>query len=103
MIDINKALRSAIETGETVIGSTKTINEAKLGKAKLIIIAANCPKDIKEDIEYYAALSGIPVYNYSGTSVELGSACGKAFGIAALAIKNQGNSDIMRVIEGAQK
>ncbi|MCS4540862.1 MAG: 50S ribosomal protein L30e [Euryarchaeota archaeon] len=102
MVDINKALRVAIETGEVVIGSEKTIDMAKLGKAKLIIVAANCPSNVREDIIYYAALSGIPVYTHHAANVELGPICGKPFGISALAVKDPGNSDILHAVEGAQ-
>jgi large subunit ribosomal protein L30e len=93
-INIDKALIKVIRTGAVVIGSKRTIDAAVNGNAKLVVLAANCPKELKTKI----ASSTVPVLNYSGTNVELGPACGKPFTIAALAIIDAGESDILAVI-----
>jgi large subunit ribosomal protein L30e len=82
-----------------LFGSNTAINTVKAGKAKLIILAGNCPLNIREDIEYYSRLSDIPVINYNGTSVNLGLVCGKPFMVSALTIRDQGDSDILRILE----
>ena len=63
-----------------------------------MIIAENCPDDIREDVEHYSKLSDIPVYNYEGTSVDLGSVCGKPFTVATLIIKDPGDSTILEIM-----
>jgi large subunit ribosomal protein L30e len=37
----------------------------------------------------------VPVYGYQGMGKDLGSACGKPFSVAALAIIEPGDSEIM--------
>ena len=66
MIDIDKALASAVKTGKVSFGSNVALQNAKTGKAKMIVLAANCPKDIKEQIEYDGEISKVPVITYKG-------------------------------------
>ncbi|HHI01550.1 MAG: 50S ribosomal protein L30e [Thermococcus sp.] len=94
-MDLAFELRKALETGKVIIGSNETVRLAKVGGAKLIIIAKNAPKELKDDINYYAKLSNIPVYEFDGTSVELGTMLGKPFVIASLAIVEPGESKIL--------
>ena len=46
-------------------------------------------------MEYYANLSEIPFIVYEGTSVDLGSGCGKPFTVATLIINDPGDSTIL--------
>ncbi len=99
MIDIDKAIRTVVKTGKVSFGANSTIKSAKMGKAKLIILAANCPKNVREDIEYYCKLSDIPPIVYKGSSIDLAAICGKPFIISALSIKEPGDSEILKLIE----
>ena len=99
-MDLAFELRKALETGKVIIGSNETVRLAKVGGAKLIIVAKNAPKEIKDDINYYAKLSNIPVYEFEGTSVELGTMLGKPFVIASLAIVDPGESKILALAGG---
>lgn len=58
--------------------------------AKLVIIASNCPPLRKSEIEYYALLSKVDVHQYSGSSADLGTACGKYFNVSAMSITEAG-------------
>lgn len=95
--DLGRELQMVIKTGSLVLGSKKTIKLTKLGKAKLIIVAANAPPEIKKDLKYYAKLSNIPVIEFPGTNMELGALCGKPFSVAALAIIDPGQSSILEL------
>ena len=99
MIDINKAIATTVRTGKVLYGASDAIKSAKMGKAKLLIIAANCSASIREEIEYHCKLSGIPVTSYSGTNMDLGAVCGKPFSVSALTIKESGDSDILKLTE----
>jgi len=99
MIDINKAIATTVRTGKVLFGASYAVKNAKIGKAKLFIVAANCPTNVREDIEYYCKFSGIPVIFYDGTSIDLGAACGKPFMVSALTIKELGDSDILKLRE----
>ena len=78
------------------------MQSAKTGKAKMIVLAANCPKDIKEDIEYYGKLSKVPVMTYKGASMDLAEVCKKPFIISALTIRETGDSEILKAAEKTQ-
>jgi len=101
VIDINKAIATTVRTGKVSFGTKNAVKSAKIGKAKLIIVAANCPQEIRGDIEYYCKLSDVPIVIYNGTSIDLGSVCGKPFMVSALTIREPGDSDILKVAEAA--
>lgn len=44
----------------------------------------------KSETEYYAMLAKTGVHHYSGSNVDLGTACGKYFRVGALAITDPG-------------
>ena len=94
-MDVDRSIRVAVDTGDVTLGSEKSIQSLKLGKGQLVIVAANTPKDIVEDVEYYTNLSDIPSYPYEGSSVELGSVCGKPFTVATLIVNDPGDSTIL--------
>ncbi|THU48601.1 hypothetical protein C4D60_Mb06t00720 [Musa balbisiana] len=73
-----------------------------LGFGKLIIIANNCPPLRKSEIEYYAMLGKVGVHHFSGSNVDLGTACGKYFRVCCLSIIDPGDSDIIKSIPGEQ-
>ena len=99
MIDIDKAIVTTVKTGKVLFGANDAISNAKARKAKLIIVASNCPQKIRGDIEYYCKLSNIPVTIYKGNRIDLGAVCGKLFRISALTIREPGDSDILKLTE----
>jgi large subunit ribosomal protein L30e len=102
MIDVDKAIANAVKTGKVSFGANSALQNAKTGKAKLIILAANCPKNIRGDIEYYCKLSSAPFVTYKGSSLDLANLCGKPFTVAALSIREPGDSEILKLTETAE-
>jgi large subunit ribosomal protein L30e len=102
MIDLNKAIASVVKTGKVSFGTNAALQNAKTGKAKMILLAANCPQDIKEQIEYNCKLSNVPVMMFKGASMDLATVCNKPFVISALSIRETGDSDILKVIENTE-
>ena len=94
-MDVDRGIRVAVDTGNVILGSEKSIQSLKLGKGRLVVVARNAPKEIIEDVEYYANLSEIPYIVYDGTSVDLGSVCGKPFTVATLIVNDPGDSTIL--------
>ena len=90
-MDINKALRSAIDTGKVHVGVKQSCKAADSESAKLIIVASNCPKESAEQLKE----SKSPVHSFSGNNATLGAACGKPFPVAAVAIVDGGKSDVL--------
>ncbi len=99
LVDIDKAISTAVKTGKVVLGAESAVKNAQTGKAKVIVVSANCPSEIRSDIEYYAGLSGVKVMVYDGTSIDLGMTCKKPFTVSALTVKEAGDSDILKLIE----
>ena len=99
MIDVDKAIATVVKTGKVSFGANTALQNAKTGKAKMIVLAANCPKEIKEQVEYYGKISKVPVMTYKGTSIDLAAVCNKLFIISALSIRETGDSEILKVIE----
>ena len=94
-MDVDRGIRVAVDTGDVTLGSEKSIQSLKLGKGQLVVVASNAPKEILEDVEYYANLSEIPSLVYDGTSVDLGSVCGIPFTVATLIVNDPGDSTIL--------
>jgi len=99
MIDIDKAIATAVKTGKVAVGTKSAIHNAKTGRAKLLILASNCPSNVRSDLEYYCKLSNVPIITYRGTSLDLAGICGKPFPISALSIREPGDSEILRLTE----
>jgi large subunit ribosomal protein L30e len=99
MIDIDKAIATAVKTGKVSFGANAAMQNAKTGKAKMIILASNCPQDIKDDLEYYCKLSKVPVMTYKGASMDLAEVCNKPFIISALSIRETGDSEILKATD----
>lgn len=99
MIDVAKAIGTAVKTGKVVFGAESAVKNAQTGKARLIVISANCPAEVRGDVEYYSKLSGVNVVVYKGTSIDLGMACKKPFVVSALTVKEPGDSDILKLVE----
>lgn len=103
MIDVNKAIATAVKTGKVSFGANSALLNAKTGKAKMIVITANCPKNIKEQVEYYGKISKVPIMTYKGTSIDLAAVCNKLFIISALSIRETGDSEILKIVESTEK
>jgi large subunit ribosomal protein L30e len=51
------------------MGNKSTMKTLRSGKAKLILISANCPPLRKSELEYYAMLAKTPVHHFNGNNV----------------------------------
>ena len=52
-MDVNKSIRTAVDTGDTKIGLRETKKAYMAGTLKLVVVAKNCPKDHTEEIELW--------------------------------------------------
>ncbi|MEM4390025.1 MAG: 50S ribosomal protein L30e [Candidatus Micrarchaeia archaeon] len=95
MVDLAKAIRMAVDTGKVEFGTRRSLKLTLHGKPKLLILAANAPRAIRASLESKARAAGVPVKVYEGSSLELGSVCGKPYPVLALSILEPGNSPIL--------
>ena len=97
-MSLNQPIASAVSTGECKIGAKSSIDAIKKGEAKLVVVAANCPKNQAADIERYAQLAEIKVQVFEGTSWDLGETVGKPFMVSAIAVIKPGDSKILKMV-----
>jgi large subunit ribosomal protein L30e len=94
-VDAKEEIRRAAETGKVVFGSRQTLRLLKLGKGKLVIVASNCPSEFREAAEYYCKLTGIRLYVFPGSSVELGVVVGKPYPVSLMTVLDPGDSRVL--------
>ena len=99
MINLDKAISTAVKTGKISLGADSAIKNAQSGRAKMIVLASNCPVKLRENIEYYCKLSKISIMSYRGSSLDLAAVCGKPFGVSALSIREAGDSEILKLLK----
>ncbi|RLE63895.1 MAG: 50S ribosomal protein L30e [Thermoprotei archaeon] len=100
MVDLYRELQTAMRTGKVIIGFEETMKIIRMGKAKLVIMAANAPDEIREEVERYCKLADIPLYVFQGTSLDLGAICRKPFMVSVLSILDPGESKVLDLAKG---
>ncbi|CAK7313066.1 60S ribosomal protein L30 [Vulpes lagopus] len=95
---INSRLQLIMKSGNCkyILGYKQTLKMIRHGKAKLVILANNCPALRKSEIEYHAMLAKTGVHHYTGNNIGLRIACAKYYGVCTLAIIDPCDSDIIR-------
>lgn len=90
MPDLAGALRTAAETGRVVFGVREVRKAVDRGEARLVVVATNCPDDALR------AQRKVPVREFPGSNLEMGSACGRPFSVSAVAVLDPGKSGILK-------
>ncbi|XP_045883654.1 60S ribosomal protein L30-like [Meles meles] len=93
---INSRLQLVMKSVKYMLGYKQTLKITRYCKAKLVILANNCPALRKSETEYYTMLAKTGVHHYSGNNIKLGTACGKYYRVCRLAIIDPSNSDSIR-------
>ncbi len=97
MVNIDRAIRQAVVTGKVTLGEKET-NKAAIGKkAKLIIVAENCPEILRERLDSLISRFDLPVFEFEGTSLKLGAICGKPFLVSMLGVIEAGESSVLEL------
>lgn len=92
---MNSRLKLVMKSGKAILGYKASLKALRRNKAKMILIASNCPHLRKSEVEYMAMLAKTTVHHYSGDNTALGTACGKLFNVSVLSIIDAGDSDIL--------
>ncbi|KAH8921340.1 cytosolic large ribosomal subunit protein L30 [Atractiella rhizophila] len=95
--NINSKLALVVKSGKYSLGYKSTLKHMRSGKAKLVLIAGNCPPLRRSELEYYAMLSKTPVHLFAGANVALGTAAGKLFRVGVMTVTDPGDSDLLSV------
>lgn len=86
-MNIQNEIKDAVKSKKLIIGSNRTSKELKLGKVKLVIIASNCPKSIRDDVKHNGKLGKVEINEFKGDSIELGTLCKKPFSASIVSVK----------------
>jgi large subunit ribosomal protein L30e len=101
-MELPAAIKRIMETGKVELGTNSTLSGISDGKVRLVVLASNCPKAAKRDIERYAGLGSVPVVTFDGTALQLGELCGKPFVVAALGVTDPGAVSINEIAKGTR-
>lgn len=83
-------LKEALKNEKNLtIGKETTLKQLKLGRLKHVYLSSTCEKNLKEDVEHYAKISGIKCEVTGMNSEELGILCKKPFNIQIVGIKKK--------------
>merc|ERR1712060_381741 len=93
--NINSRLALVMKSGKALLGYKTSLKSLRQGKAKIVLIANNCPPLRRSEIEYYAMLAKTVVHPYAGNNITLGTACGKMFRTTVVTVTDPGDSDIL--------
>ncbi len=97
MAEIEKTFKNMVKKGSVIFGSKQTMTFIQNGKAKLVVIADNCPN--KQEITVDAESKKIPVYTSKVDGVELGYLCGVAYAVSTFAVLDDGGTNITHMLK----
>lgn len=91
-MDFNLSLKRAMKTGDVALGQNTVEKVIAENKAQLVIVAKNAPAKVRAIL---AAAEGISVYEFNGSSRQLGKEIGRDHMVSVLAVVDAGESDIL--------
>jgi len=94
---LTSAIRLTVESGKVQFGAKTGLVASIFGKAKAFVLAKNTPEETRIRVSDYAKKSGIPVVEFDGSTMELGSVCGKPFSVSVLSVYDAGTSNLMEL------
>jgi large subunit ribosomal protein L30e len=95
MADLENNIRLAVDSGKVALGINKVANTIESNVAKLVVVASKGKGGSVEDIKHLSKVANVRLLTYDGTSMELGTVCGKPYSVSALAVIEPGNSKIL--------
>ena len=99
MVDVNRQIRMAVKTGKVEFGSKTAVSSVGQARAKLVIMASNCPRETSDEIVYRARQGEVPVYVFQGSSLDLGALCERPFPVSAMVVREPGDSEVLKLVE----
>ena len=91
-MDFNLSLKRAMKTGDVALGQNTVEKVIAENKAQLVIVAKNAPAKVRAIL---VAAEGVSVYEFNGSSRQLGKEIGRDHMVSVLAVVDAGESDIL--------
>ena len=99
---LEKVIKDAVAANKYKSGVKEVLQAVK--GSKLIIVSKSIASDDRAKLEEQAKTANVAVYEYPGTSVQLGKLCNRPFRVTAIAIKSGTATEIDAIMsEGAGK
>lgn len=96
MRTLEKVIKEALASDKYKSGVKEVLQSVK--GSKLIILSNTVPAPDRSKIEEQAKSANVALYDYPGTSVQLGKMCNKPFRINAIAIKSGTSEEITSIL-----
>ena len=77
-------LKTALKDKNFTFGTNETLENLKQGKAKVVFLASNCPKDVKVKVEHYSKIANAKVIDLDIKDDEVGLLCKKRHNVSVL-------------------
>ena len=97
MAEIEKTFKNMVKKGSVLFGFKQTKMAVNDGKAKLVVLADNCPR--LQELTTFAEQKKIPIYASKVDSVELGYLCGRAYAVSTFAVLDDGGVNIHQLLK----
>ena len=94
VVDKNKEIRRAVDTGKVAFGFKQCQKELAKGKGEIIIISENMNPSEKERLKHIAEIAEKKIFDYDKNGLVLGSVCGKPFVVSAMIVLDKGKSKV---------
>lgn len=102
MPTLENELKNALRSGKVVFGEKESVKTLKQGRGKVVVLASNAKPELKKQVKNLSSITGTPVIEFPGTSLELGYALGKPFPIQVMVIIDVGESRVMELVEATE-
>lgn len=96
MRTLEKVIKEALASDKYKSGVKEVLQSLK--GSKLVILSNTVPAPARSKIEEQAKSASVALYDYPGTSVQLGKMCNKPFRINAIAIKSGSSEEISAIL-----
>lgn len=97
---LEKVIKDAVASDKYKSGVKEVLQSVK--GSKLIIVSKSIDSADRAKLEEQAKTANVAIYEYPGTSVQLGKLCNRPYRITAIAIKSGTAAEIEAIIsEGA--
>lgn len=97
---LEQAIRLTLESGKVIMGYRQSLNGINSKKVKAVLVASTARKDVIDGIKNVSNATKTPVFEYKGTTLKLGTICGKPYSVSVLSITDEGTSDILGILNG---
>ncbi|MFX0104210.1 MAG: 50S ribosomal protein L30e [Candidatus Hodarchaeota archaeon] len=95
--DVDTNIKVAYKTGKIIYGKNQVLKNLRENPFKMLIVSNNCPTELINQLNYYNSLlkDKLFIYNYKGSSWDLGLACAKPYMISVIGVIDFGDSDLI--------